>query len=99
MQDLLKLEDFQPRVGETFATMPADGSTVALTLVEATALTAQRYPNASRAPFNLFFAGPASTALGQATWELSNETMGTLPIFIVPIRLEGDRLIYQAVFT
>ena len=94
MPDLseLTLEDFSPRVGESFA-LP-DGT--ALTLAEARALPSS--PHAPRPPFALEFTGPADVVAPQAIYPLVNEHLGRLEIFIVPIGADERAVRYQAIF-
>jgi hypothetical protein len=94
----LRLEDFQPHVGESFFVSTV-GEPATLVLTEASALRTYEYPiQQTRPPFSLLFTGPASIPLDQAMWDLTNAAMGTLPIFIVPIQRDGERLVYQAIF-
>jgi hypothetical protein len=48
--------------------------------------------------FSLFFYGPADFSLGQGTFELKHEKMGTFSLFLVPIGPDQQGLRYQAVF-
>jgi len=48
--------------------------------------------------FSLLFYGPNDCNLGQGTFELEHETMGTFPLFLVPIGPDHQGLRYQAVF-
>lgn len=50
--------------------------------------------------FSVFFKGPAKPLLSQHTYSLSNEGMGTVDLFLVPIGLDADSggFRYEAVF-
>ena len=48
--------------------------------------------------FSLFFKGPGKPFLPQRTYSLSNEGMGTIDLFLVPIGPDGDSFRYEAVF-
>jgi hypothetical protein len=48
--------------------------------------------------FSMVFAAPAGTAHPQQTFTVSNETLGALPLFLVPIGpLDDGRMGYEAV--
>lgn len=94
-------DDFADRVGQEFRLRLPEGDDLALVLTEVTAGT---HPGGtgpdgvSRTQFSLLFRGPAEPVLAQGTWALDHETMGTLALFLVPIRpdVEGPR--YEAAF-
>jgi hypothetical protein len=48
--------------------------------------------------FSLFFYGPKDVNLGQGTFELEHEKLGTFPLFLVPIGPDHQGFRYQAVF-
>ena len=48
--------------------------------------------------FSVFFKGPGKPFLPQSTYSLSNEGMGTIDLFLVPIGPDGDGFRYEAVF-
>ena len=48
--------------------------------------------------FSVFFRGPGKPFLPQRTYSLSNEGMGTIDLFLVPIGPDGDGFRYEAVF-
>jgi uncharacterized protein DUF6916 len=88
----LTVEDFAARVGEAFAM--ADGGV--LTLAAAVALPTA--PDAPRPQFSLDFAGSPDVIHPQSIYALTNEHLGTLEIFLVPISRDADAVHYQAVF-
>jgi hypothetical protein len=86
------VEDFATLVGEPF-TLP-DGTVYEL--VEAAPM--QTGVCASRAPFSLVLAGPPGEVRDQGIQTLTNEHLGTLEIFLVPIGRDAHAVRYQAVF-
>lgn len=51
-----------------------------------------------REPFSLLFRGPATPRLRQATYAVVHPTLGSLPIFLVPVGEDADGMLYEAVF-
>ena len=98
--DRLTIEDFSPRVGETFAVDAGDGRSIELVLVEAKTYDADvgAPPEDNRSPFNLKFRGPLEPVLAQQICPLDNETLGRLEIFIVPLGHDESGTDYEAVF-
>ena len=86
---------FEPLVGDAFA---VDGAPDELELVLQSATVSGDWPG-GRAPFNLMFCGPPEPILPQAIYELAHAELGTLGIFIVPVRRDADGVRYEAVFT
>ena len=97
MTDLFHLEHFQPREGEPFDLLLDDGSRYPL-ILQAAALTPRAFPEKTRDPFELLFVGTADT-LRQRIWPMDNAAMGRLELFLVPIRRENGKAVYQAIFT
>lgn len=96
--DQVTLATFTPLVNQIFTADFADGATVEFTLYEATALPSNDYPGKTRDPFQLRFSAPTEQMLPQGIYELKNDTLGVLQIFLVPIRPDDDHFAYQAVF-
>jgi len=48
--------------------------------------------------FTILFDGPPSTVLPQATHELVNEEIGTVPVFLVPVAEDEQGFQYEAVY-
>jgi hypothetical protein len=94
-------DDFADRVGNEFRVRAPEGPDLTLVLSEVTAGT---HPGgtgpdgATRTQFSLLFRGPAEPVLGQGTWELDHERMGTLALFLVPIRPDAEGRRYEAAF-
>jgi hypothetical protein len=49
-------------------------------------------------PFSLLFRGPRDTPLDQRIHRLEHERLGTLEIFLVPVRPDDRGPLYEAVF-
>jgi len=95
MSDVLTLEDFAPKAGDVFELRLPD-QTVALKLHDTRKLgTAVREGGA----FALYFDGPATPALPQATYALVHHELGQVDIFIVPVSRGGAGIRYEAIFT
>lgn len=96
MAEPLTVEDFRPRVGETFAIRGEDGAGVELELTEARGL-GESYRE--REAFALLFRGPVDPALPQATYRVAHDGLGELEIFIVPVARNDVGTDYEAIFT
>jgi hypothetical protein len=91
----LALSDFSTLIGHPFQVTTTAGE-VQLVLVEA-------WPQrggvpGGREPFALLFRGPASPRLNQAMYDFQHPARGTLAIFIVPVGVDPDGMLYEAVF-
>ena len=99
MTDLLQSDDFKPQVDQTFSVRLNDATTIDLQLVSVTELGSASQTG-TRAPFSLHFLGPVSQQyLQQHTYQMTNETLGTFDIFMVPLGAEAGRMRYEAIFT
>ena len=101
MSELLQSADFRSQIDQTFSIrLDLDGTnTIDLQLVSVKDLGAAT-GTGTRAPFSLHFLGPVSQQyLQQHTYQLVNETLGKLDIFIVPLGAEAGRMRYEAIFT
>lgn len=97
MPDRLELATFQPWVGHTFGVQTAAGS-FDLTLAEASAGPWQPEGETAFA-FELMFRGPREPILPQATYRMTHPELGSLEIFVVPLRSDAEGTVYQAVFS
>ena len=98
MSDRLELATFEPVVGEAFRIEGDQGSSLDLMLTEAK--TGPWQPDeGSTFAFELTFRGPADPMLPQATYRLTNATLGPADIFLVPIARDAEGVTYQAVFS
>jgi hypothetical protein len=95
--DKLTKDTFEPLQGETFSLAHDGGTTLSLALVAV--LGNGLRGSATREQFAIHFRGPAIPALPQRIYPLQHETLGTLEIFLVPIKRDADGMMYEAVFT
>jgi hypothetical protein len=99
MTELLHSTDFKSQLNQIFSIRLNDATTIDLQLVSVKELGAAT-GTGTRAPFSLHFLGPVSQQyLRQNTYQMVNETLGTLDIFIVPLGAEAGRMRYEAIFT
>lgn len=103
MLDQLTIESFQTHVNELFVVrvdlIDADYPTLDLTLLSVSPLG--RPPGEDedrRQPFALLFRGPGQPVLAQHTFQVDNERLGALALFLVPVGPDGSAMQYEAVF-
>ncbi|HEY0780924.1 MAG TPA: hypothetical protein VGE98_00605 [Thermoanaerobaculia bacterium] len=89
---------FRPHCGSRFHVAMGGQPDLDLELVEVVPYAPGGTAEAKRTPFSLYFRGPASSVLPQRIYRLQHAAMGALDLFLVPIRREGDTLVYEAVF-
>lgn len=96
--DDLRLETFQPHLGETFRLRLEGLQPLALELVEA---RGEGGDSDSREPFSLLFLGPPEPVLDQMIRRLDHDRLGTLHLFLVPLGPDRERqgVLYEAVFS
>jgi hypothetical protein len=97
MLDKLTKETFEPLIGGVFELSLGEGQALPLELSAVNGNGLQGM--AKREQFSLHFRGPASPALVQRTYRLEHVLLGSLDIFLVPIRRDATGMIYEAVFT
>jgi hypothetical protein len=97
----LSAETFRPRIGGTFRLELEDGE-VELELIEVeeggTEATKAADAAGLRQPFSVVFRGPVEPLLPQRTYSVTQEEIGSFPLFIVPIGQDAAGTQYQAVF-
>jgi hypothetical protein len=99
MTETLQITDFQSQFEQIFSVHLDQARTIDLQLISVTELGAATHTG-FRTPFSLHFLGPVSQGyLPQHTYQMVNETLGTLDIFIVPLGAEAGRMRYEAIFT
>jgi hypothetical protein len=94
--ELLTIEQFDDKVGDTFALDETDTPAIPLTLIEAKAL--RNYTNAKREPFSLMFTSQGDFVLPQRIYGLRHEVLGPVSIFLVPLNHQDGITTYQAIF-
>ena len=93
----LTLEDFAPRLNETFA-VDMDQGRAPFVLVEAKPMPLAPMPGIVRAPFSLVFFNASPVLFPQRIYQMENEGLGGFGIFLVPVARNQDGFLYQAVF-
>ena len=90
-------EEFSKHVNTIFSINLDEQSAVNLELVQVKGYMNKPGEAKGMERFSVFFRGP-KPLLPQSTYSLSNEGMGTIDIFLVPIGVDGDGFRYEAVF-
>jgi hypothetical protein len=96
MAELLTIDVFSDKVGQAFVLDEPGAPPIELKLIEAKLIT--NYLKAERLPFSLLFTTTGDFVLPQRIYQMRNEALGSLSIFIVPISKKGDVATYQAIF-
>lgn len=96
----LKASDFSPCLHQKFLVRVEGREPVETELVDVRELVAPDDDPDRRQPFSLIFRGPADQPLRQGVFEIENETLGTLGLFLVTIGPDREgRLRHEAIFT
>ena len=95
---LLKLEDFQTCLGQTFTVMLEDTDSLELELIQVKPIGAFDSEAETRQSFSLLFRGPIEPMLPQQLYELKNATLGKQRIFLVPVGPDESGMLYDATF-
>ncbi len=93
----LQLDDFAGRLNETF-TAEIEQTRTLFVLVEARPLQSGAVPRATRAPFSLLFRNQSPVLFPQRTYSMTNATVGSFAIFLVPVARDRDGYLYKAIF-
>ena len=104
MLEGLTIDDFSPRLGETFMLHGADGAEMmTVELAEATDLrpTAARGApdDGRRAPFSIIFRGHSNVVLPQGIYGVEHSELGRFDPFLVTIGPDAGGMRYEAVFS
>jgi len=99
MLEQLTAEDFQSHVGTSFWVEFPNGAKVELRLTRVAKVMESEAARLPRHPFSLFFAGPKSFLLPQATYHVTHDEAAPMDIFIVPVGQGGEAYQYEAVFS
>ena len=94
--ELLTIDMFSDKVGQSFVVEEPDAPAIELTLTEVTAL--RNYANAARAPFSLLFRSQGNAVLPQRIYTLRHVDLGPQAFFLVPIAGTKEMVTYQAIF-
>lgn len=99
MLDKLTMDTFEPHVGTSFFAEFPNGAKVELRLTGVGKVMESEAARLARQPFSLWFDGPRSFLLQQATYRLVHDTLEPMEIFLVPVGAEANAYQYEAVFT
>lgn len=92
--DLLHYEDYAPHVNSKFTAQFPNGVTLDLELTK----VEEKSPSPRQEQFILTFRGPLNGPREQQIFNLEHEQLGSGIMFLVPIGLDANGLIYEAVF-
>jgi hypothetical protein len=88
---------FARHIGQVFRFRKDAYESVDLELIEVSDLVS-RSRSSSDDSFSMVFRGARDHPLHQATYSVGHRSLGTFPLFVVPIYPEADALNYEAVF-
>lgn len=94
MTELAKMGDFARHLNTRFTMRLGESETRELELIEARQITLTDEQD----EFALLFLGPDDSPLSQGIYSLSHDGMGTLEIFLVPIKKDRSGVTYEAIF-
>jgi hypothetical protein len=98
MLDALTDSSFSPHVGTACRLFTAPGAAPIELTISEVQLFKWGAPE-RRAPFSVFFHGPAGPPLPQGIHHLEHDQLGTLDLFLVPIGPDAQGQRYEATFT
>ncbi len=96
MRDDMTREDFAPHLNTTFRLL--QGQTAEPLELELIDITGGRTHGQDSYSFSLLFRGGPHFRLSQHTFTLEHDALGTLDIFLVPVKQNADGFLYEAVF-
>ena len=91
-------EEFSKHVNTKFRARLDAETTVDLELVEVKGYSGHPGDQQGMERFSIFFTGPAKPFLSQNTYPFEHDGMGTFPLFLVPLKPDGESPRYEAVF-
>jgi hypothetical protein len=99
--DKLTIERFREALHQRFLLRALPGEELDLELVAVHDLSASAgsIPVSARAPFSIHFRGPRTPWARQHTYSITNECLGEMQIFVVPLGADGQGMLYEAIFT
>jgi len=87
-------EQFAEQVDKTFRVSAPEGPEFTVSLAEFTEIA----DTETVETFSLLFRAPTDVERKQGTYQLENEEMGSMGIFLVPVRQDEQGLYFEAVF-
>jgi ribosomal protein S18 acetylase RimI-like enzyme len=94
MAELLKMDDFAKHLNTRFTMHLGETDALELELVS----TRQLSLSDEQDEYSLLFLGPDKSPVAQGTYRLTHDEMGTLDIFLVPIRKDVKGVTYEAIY-
>lgn len=94
MIERLNSKSFYEHLNSEFKVLVPNEQPVSLRLAE----VAERDGGPRVEQFSLFFRGPKTPLLEQRIYHLQHETLGQLDLFLVPISIDEQGLLYECVF-
>ena len=95
MIEKLDSKTFREHINSEFKVQAPDGQAVSLRLTEVT----ERDTNPRAVQFSIFFRGPRTPLLEQRIYHLQHEKLGEFDLFVVPVGMEAEGVLYECVFT
>ena len=93
-QRMLTSDEFAPLTGATFEVKIAEDQAVAMRLIDVSELGS----NPLHRSFSLQFQGSGNRQLPQSIYNFRHPQLGEQAIFIVPISVNTEGFVYEAVF-
>ena len=87
-------EEFSQQVDKTFCVSASEGPEFDVSLLEFTDIA----DTDTVETFSLLFRAPSHIGRAQGIYHLENDEMGSMDIFLVPIRQDEQGLYFEAVF-
>lgn len=94
LQELPGKDDFAAAINSSFRAHLSDGSSIDLTLSNLDEVAS----NDLQETFALHFVAPSTAPRTQGTYRLEHGELGKMELFLVPIGLNENGLLYEAVF-
>jgi hypothetical protein len=94
---LLEVADFQPLLNQTLYIHFSPDIKMAATLIQVTELNG--YSMLNRKPFSFVLLTENKMHFPQSTYIIEHPVKGELPVFLVPVGIEDNRMKYEAVFS
>jgi hypothetical protein len=93
----LDFSSFKETVNKPYSCVEHEGCILVLT--EVVELAKPNDPRVKRVPFVLVFKAPSNFPIQQAVYELANEELGQLEVFLVPVASSEEHVTLEATFT
>lgn len=94
----LNINSFAPLVGQKFAIPSQEPGTTYCELTLRSVKPLTNHAQLTREPFSLIFEGPLGKPLAQMCYPMSNDDLGDMDLFIVPIGKKDNAYQYEAIF-